>query len=191
VVAEGSEPTVGLSESERAGYEKCEGILQRGLITFYEVASALLRIQEGGWYRCEYRSFEQYCRERWNIGRAYAYRFIGAAERLKLLPGDDSVPRPVNEFQMRPFLKLEPEAFLGAWKRAVKNAKGGKVTIRIVQAVIRDLLPKEAEGKKKKRRKAKVPLGQFLALLNEAKRCMEKGESDKVLAASLTEMGLP
>jgi hypothetical protein len=101
---------------------------------------------------------------------------------MKLLPDDDPVPRPANEFQMRPFLKLEPEVFPGAWKKAVKTAKGGKVTTGIVRAVIRELYPDDADGKKRKRRK-QVPVGQCLALLNEAKRSMEKGERDLVLSA--------
>ena len=91
---------------------------------------------------------------------------MGAAERLKLLPSDDRLPRPANEFQMRPFLKLAPEEFPGAWKRALKTAKEGKVTTRVVQAVIRELLPSEQDqvraGKKGRRSKSKekLPLAQ-------------------------------
>jgi hypothetical protein len=40
-----------------------------------------------------------------------------------LIPGDENAPRPKNEIQMRPFLKLALEEFPRAWKRAVKNAK--------------------------------------------------------------------
>ena len=114
---------------------------------------------------------------------------MGAAERLKLLPSDDRLPRPANEFQMRPFLKLAPEEFPGAWKRALKTAKEGKVTTRVVQAVIRELLPGEQDqvgvGKKGKRSKSKekLPLAQVLLLLTEAKRQITKGETDKALAA--------
>jgi len=90
---------------------------------------------------------------------------------------------------MRPFLKLAPEEFPGAWKRAVKTAKEGKVTTSVVQAVIRELLPNDQDqvraGKKGKRSKskAKLPVGEVLTLLNEAKRQVQKGETDKALAA--------
>ena len=176
VASEPSELGEALTASERGELAECEGILERGLGTFFEVGHALLRIRDSWLYRATHSSFERYCQERWNLGRSYACRVIGAAERLKLLPSDDRLPRPANEFQMRPFLKLAPEEFPGAWKRALKTAKEGKVTTRVVQAVIRELLPGEQDqvgvGKQGKRCKSKekLPLAQVLLLLTEEKR---------------------
>ena len=176
VASEPSELGEALTASERGELAECEGILERGLGTFFEVGHALLRIRDNWLYRATHSSFERYCQERWNLGRSYACRVIGAAERLKLLPSDDRLPRPANEFQMRPFLKLAPEEFPGAWKRALKTAKEGKVTTRVVQAVIRELLPGEQDqvgvGKQGKRCKSKekLPLAQVLLLLTEEKR---------------------
>jgi hypothetical protein len=185
----GTEPPISLTEGERGELEECEKTIERGLGTFYEVGNALLTIRESCLYRITHTTFEQYCQERWDIGRSYAWRVMGASERLKLLPADDTLPRPANECQMRPFLKLAPGEFPGAWKRAVKTAKEGHVTASIVQAVIRELLLPNGQdqlraGKKKRtgKSKAKLPAGQFLALLNEAKRQVEKGETDKALA---------
>jgi hypothetical protein len=196
VVAKGTEPAVALTAGERGELDECEGIIEQGLSIVFEVGMALLRIRESRLYRDSHPTFEQYCHDRWNIGRSYAWRVMGAAERLKLLPGDDHLPRPENEFQMRPFLKLAPEEFPGAWKRAVKTAKEGKVTTRIVHAVIRELVPNNKNqvraGKKGKqgKGKAKWPEGQVLTLLNEAKRQVQKGETDKALAALDTIEGL-
>ena len=189
VAGEPSEPAVPLSPGERGKLEECEGILDRGLGTFFEVGDALLRIRESRLYRDTHTNFKQYCQERWNLGFSYVWRVMGAAERLKLLPNDDGLPKPANEFQMRPFLKLAPEEFPGAWKRAVKTAKDGKVTPNVVQAVIHELLPNNRNqvrpGKKGKRTKskAKLPAGQVLVLLTEAKRQIQNGETDKALAA--------
>ncbi len=112
---------------------------------------------------------------------------MGAAERLKLLPSSDHLPKPANEFQMRPFLKLAPEEFPGAWKRAVKTAKEGKVTTQVVQAVIRELLPNNEKQAGKNGEtstlKGKWPKGQVLVLLNETKRQIQKGETEKAVAA--------
>ena len=114
---------------------------------------------------------------------------MSAAERMKLLPCDDNVPRPANEFQIRPFLRLAPEQFPGAWKQAVKSAKEGRVTTRIVQAVIHDLMPTSQglaqanKGWKRSKSKAKLPVGRLLMLLYEAKQQVEKGETVKALAA--------
>jgi hypothetical protein len=182
-----TEPTA-LTEGEKGELAECEGIIDKGLGTFYEVGSALLRIREGRLYRPTHSSFERYCQDRWNIGRSYAWRIMGAAERFKMLPSDDNLQKPKNEFQMRPFLKIAPEGFPEAWKRAVKTAKEGRVTTSVVHAVINEMLPNnqnQVRARKRRERnksKAKLPVGQFLVLINEAKRQLEKGETDKVRA---------
>ena len=100
-----------LTAPEVVHFERCESILQRGLHTFFEVGIALLTIRDERLYRVDYPSFESYCKERWGIGRSYAWRLMGAAERLKLLPDDGTLPKPTSEFQVRPFLKIEPQLF--------------------------------------------------------------------------------
>jgi len=181
VVAEpGTEPPPPQSDIEKRDLAECEQIIEQGLVTFFEVGHALLKIRENRLYRPAYSSFKQYCQTRWNIGPSYAWRVIGAAERLKLLRDEDDVPRPENEFQMRPFLKLAPDQFPGAWSRVVKTAKG-KVTSKIVRAVIRELLPKKKRRQKKV--KMKLPAGQIFVLVNEARRQMVRGETEKALAA--------
>jgi hypothetical protein len=108
---------------------------------------------------------------------------------MNLLPGDDALPRPSNEFQIRPFLKLAAEEFPGAWRRAVKIAKEGTVTSRIVQGVVRELLPARhdrvvaATKLKRARARGRIPVGQILVLLFETKRRVEKGETEEALAA--------
>ena len=132
---------------------------------------ALLTIQESRLYRGTHSSFAHYCQERWNIGPSYAWRVMGSAERLKLLPLDAKLPRPVNEFQMRPFLKLSPEKFPAAWRQAVKAAKEGKITTSVVQAAIQDLIPNRRRQKEKRgKAKANLPEGQILVLLYEIRR---------------------
>src|SRR5579859_2061468 len=130
-----------LTPLEQSELARCEGILSRGLKTFFEVGAALLTIRESGLYRCQYHNFEAYCRERWGMGRSYAWRLIGAAERLKLLPNQGEIPWPSNEFQIRPFLRLEPEAFPKAWEQAVARAKNGVVTAALLRGVVAEIIP--------------------------------------------------
>jgi hypothetical protein len=129
-------PQALLTKQEMIELERCENVLQRGLDTFFEVGNALLTIRDGRLYRANYHTFASYCRERWGIGRAYAWRIIAAAGRVKLLPADGVIPRPTSEYQVRPFLKLEPGAFPQAWERAVSRATGGKVTPALVRSLI-------------------------------------------------------
>ncbi len=122
-------------------------VIDAKLGDFFEVGSALMEIKTKELYRETHKNFNTFCHERWGFGRSYANKLVGSAERIKLLPA--GVPKPANEFQMRPFLNLEPEEFPDKWKAIVKTAGGGKVTSKIVEKSLG--LPK----KKRKKRKAK------------------------------------
>lgn len=180
---------VPLLAEDKERLAECEDVLQRGLGTFFEVGSALLTIREARLYRDTYSNFETYCHERWGIGRTYAWRVIGAAERLRLLPAGQSVQRPTNEFQMRPFLRLQAEAFPGAWQQVLARAKDGKVTSELIRGFITEIAPQEPKtgrcsGKSDRLKFAKrfMP-GQIVALLHDAKRRIEKGENEQALEA--------
>jgi hypothetical protein len=73
---------------------------------------------------------------------------IGSAERIQLLPED--LPKPANEFQIRPFLKLEPEEFPKQWQTILDAAGERKVTSKIVEEALQ--LP----NRKRKKRKLKI-----------------------------------
>jgi hypothetical protein len=178
-----------LTEAEKKQIRECEVVLQKGLATFFEVGSVLLTIREGRLYRSSFSTFEGYCRERWGIGRSYAWRVIGAAERMKLLPSDGTIPKPGNEFQIRPFLKLDPTDFPKAWNEAISHAQGGKLTPKLIASVVRGLcdrkessLPKSRLAKRR-RLSEKISLGRILALLQEARHQIKKGESEQALVA--------
>ena len=181
------EQVVPLSGSETSELNRCEGVLRLGLNTFFEVGNALLTIRDLHLYRQTHSTFESYCQERWAIGRKHAWRLIGAAERLNLLPAAEVLRRPINEFQVRPFLKLKPEAFPMAWEQVIKRAKDGKVTPTLIRTLITEISPQgKDKAQVKNARQAKAPskstLGHMLMLLEEAKKRIEKGESELALA---------
>lgn len=174
------------SPEEEGHLASCEETLQRGLATFFEVGNALLKIRDLRLYRFSHGTFEAYCHERWNIGRTYAWRVIAAAERLKLLPQEPSGPRPVNEFQMRPFLKLEPEAFPRAWEAVVAKAKNGRITSTLIRGLLSEIAPEVKAPRKRKRSCAPIysrrfPVGEILVLLHETKRKIERHELEKAI----------
>lgn len=49
---------------------ECEAILARDLQTFWNVGSALDTVRIGKLYRATHLSFVEYCRARWNMGKA-------------------------------------------------------------------------------------------------------------------------
>jgi hypothetical protein len=106
-----------LDVSERAALLKCEKTIEEGRRTFVEVGNALAAIRDARLYRESHKTFEAYCRQRWDIGRAHAYRLIeSAAVASNLSPiGDKSCPsscpssQPQSEAAARALAKAPPE----------------------------------------------------------------------------------
>lgn len=109
-----------LTPDEARRLKQCEKIIERGLATFFEVGNALAEIRESRLYRLSYASFEDYCRERWQMSRFYAHRLIDAAQVVEnLLP---IVNLPTNEAQARELARLEPQLQKAAWHVVLKSA---------------------------------------------------------------------
>jgi len=135
-----------LSEREAEELATCERIIERGLRTFLEVGSALLKIRDLRLYRNEYATFEDYYRERWSLERSQVYRLMDAAEVTRNLQSSPmgEVPLPSNERQARPLTKLkDPEEQRKAWERAVTTA-AGRVTAAHVESIVREMLAQAA-----------------------------------------------
>jgi hypothetical protein len=130
---------------------------------------------------CHYSKTDPcYCRERWGIGRKYAWRVIGAAERVALLPAGGST----SEFQVRPFLGLERECFPKAWERVLECAGGGKVTLPVVRSVVREFSGKRKSPARRKGLRplrGKILLGRVVALVQETRKRVERREMEQAL----------
>lgn len=122
-----------LVKSEQKILAECEATIQKGLATFMDVGSALMRIRDGRLYRVEYKTFEAYCQEKWGIARAQAYRLMDASTIAgNLSPIGD---KPATESQVRPLAGLEPEEQREVWISATEKAEeeGRKVTAKDVE----------------------------------------------------------
>lgn len=127
-----------LSTSEESALSQYESTIERGLQTFYEVGNALAAIRDGGLYRSNYPTFEQYCQDRWGMGRNYVNKLVAASEVVDNL-GTIVPTLPTNESQVRPLTKLAPEDQPIAWQRAVETAPNGKVTGSHVASVVKEM----------------------------------------------------
>jgi len=126
-----------LDATERAALTDCEATIERGLQTFVEVGTALLTIRDRRLYRAQYKTFEDYCQERWGMSRPRAYQMIDAAAVVGTLSTIvDKVP--TTESQARPLTQLPPEVQPVVWQRAVETAPEGKVTAAHVQAAVNE-----------------------------------------------------
>jgi hypothetical protein len=131
--------TIDLSKPEAARLSELEEKIDSGLKTFLEVGRALKEIKELKLYRVAAGSFEKYVQQRFEIGRAQAYRLIDAAqidERLQVSPIGDK--RPVNESQFRALACVDENHVCEVWQKAVETAnKSGKsVSAKLVKEEI-------------------------------------------------------
>jgi len=125
-----------ISMDESRDFVRLEKIVERGLNTFLEVGNALTEIHDRRLYRCEYKTFEAYCRDKWKMDRTYAHRIMAAAETVEMLPMGN---KPTSERQARPLAKLPAEKRPEAWQRAVDRADGGQPTAADVEAVVEEV----------------------------------------------------
>jgi hypothetical protein len=116
-----------------------EETIEEGLRIFADVGSALLQIRDGKLYRADFKTFEEYCQEKWGMERAHAYRLIDSAkvvENLKSSPIGDKLEPPTTEAQTRPLALLAPEQQVEAWQEATEKApKGEKPTGGLVKKI--------------------------------------------------------
>lgn len=114
--------------------EVLESVIEAGMQTFVHVGNALLEIRDGRLYRTSHGTFEEYCQEKWQMGRNYANRMIAAAEVVTNLVPVGTIP--AGERQARPLTTLPPDAQREVWQEAVESAPNGKVTAAHVQATV-------------------------------------------------------
>lgn len=134
-----------LNIDESHELERCEVVIKQGLQTFIEVGQALMTIKEKRLYRIGFKTFEDYCVERWLITKTQANRLIQASETISNLT-PMGVVLPKIERQVRPLTSLEPEIQKEVWTEVV-NTHGDNITATKVQAIANDWKPINQEIK--------------------------------------------
>ena len=121
---------------------ECERIIERGLATFLEVGTALLRIRDGRLYRETHGTFEDYCRERWGFSRRNGYDLMRTAEvssAVQDLAHEPPTPPRESARELAP-LRDQPDAMGEVWTEAV-NRHGPRPTARQVREVVQEREP--------------------------------------------------
>ncbi len=126
-----------LSLFEETSLERDEAIIERGLESFVEVGTALLHIRDNRLYQKTHETFEDYCRERWDMTRGRINQIIRAVGVLENL--DTTVSKPETESQTRPLASLPPAEQRMVWDRAVETAPNGRVTAAHVEQVKKEM----------------------------------------------------
>lgn len=118
-----------------------EAVIKRGLIQVWEVATALADIREQKQYlEAGFKTFDEYCQERWEFGRNYATALMRGAEvfenvkanlneevnktqtRVSVLPTQEAQTRAIREATKEPAKQAE------VWVQAVEDAGGEQPT---------------------------------------------------------------
>ena len=150
----------GLSSEEKKTFRQCETVIRKGVKTFVQVGVALKEIQDQQLYREKHSTFDEYCKQRWEMSRSYAYRLIDSAKIAKELTtttsenkmspmgdksgkiGDNKSDSPKSERQVRPLRQLRSvHARREVWDSAVKASRNGMPTA----AVVEELAAKKAK----------------------------------------------
>lgn len=119
-----------ITSDEKLMLEAAEKIISTGLRTFLHVGQALAQVRDHRLYRQTHSTFEDYCRERWNITDRRARQMIDAADVVAALPTGTTVP--VSERSARELVGLAPEQAAQVIERAEAD-NAGKVTADTVR----------------------------------------------------------
>jgi hypothetical protein len=122
-------------EAERLA--ACEQIISEGLTTFMAVGNALIEIRQGKLYRSSHRTFESYCRERFQIKRQRAYELMGAADVVNSLSEisdkDDSLPLPQRESHANALAELPVDVRRQIWQQVNQEALRGRQSVTAIR----------------------------------------------------------
>jgi len=121
-----------LNIDESHELERCEVVIKQGLKTFIEVGQALMTIKEKRLYRISFKTFEDYCVEKWAFKRTHVYQLIEASAVISNLSAMANI-LPQSERQVRPLTSLEPEIQKEVWKEVVKQSEETREPITAIK----------------------------------------------------------
>ncbi len=147
-----NQPPPPLSAKEKRLFTRLEKDIEQNLKGFLKVGFALVTIRDQKLYREYYTTFEEYCREEWDLGRSRAYQLIDShdvMEHLSTMVDKSGVPTfrilPANERQTRPMIDIPMEQRGEAWTMVLEEAekKESKITASFTQHCIDALREKK------------------------------------------------
>ena len=123
-----------MTDEECARLEELESIVRNNFGAFVETGMALAEIRNRKLYRGgPYKTFEAYCKAIWEMNYRHANRLIassGVVENILSNFKDDDLKMgpigpilPINEFQVRPLTKLDPDMQVKAWRDVIQRSK--------------------------------------------------------------------
>ncbi len=135
--------------------EELESIIEKGITTFYEVGHALIEIRDKGLFLKSkggnFKTFEQYCFQKWGLARRTAYQYIAGTEvidnvrmcaQIKYLPS--------CEGQTRYLALLNPSRQIEAWQKITETVPQGSPTVKQIKQIVDDMRNKTSTPRRRK-----------------------------------------
>lgn len=106
----------------RTSREKIVGLGVRASIRAAKALYEIFSYRGGALWKASHDSFESYCREKWDYGKAHSYRLKDCGDFVVDLEKQSPIgDLPANEGQVRPILDLPRESRIRVWKAVVKD----------------------------------------------------------------------
>lgn len=141
VVEQDDDQLVVLSQIEQERLNELCGVVDRGIKTFVEVGMALAEIRDSRLYRETHPTFDDFCSERWDLGRSRVYQLMDGASVVNNVHNCGQII-PINEAQARPLTLFEADIQREIWsivlERSLEN--GGRITAALVSSVCAEYL---------------------------------------------------
>jgi hypothetical protein len=135
-----------LNSAEQEQLNLCETIIEKGYNTFIEVGNALFEIRNNKLYREKHSTFEEYCKQKWQIKRQRAYELMDAASIVNTL--SEISDKKNDEIKVSPSTNIReshavalgkvPEEMRNlVWQKVVDNQKenGKTITAKTIQFI--------------------------------------------------------
>ena len=132
-----------IEEAELLAQLECD--VRDGLKAVVAVEDALLMIHEGRLYRGTHSTFEAYCKDRWNLSRSTAYRYIGASKvKNHLSPLGDRIDlSKLPKSAFRHLTSLSSSDCERVMTKVIEGANSGqRVTAKMVSEKVQALSAK-------------------------------------------------
>lgn len=183
-----------LQSVEQKKLVDCEKTIRRGIKAFFEVGKALAIIKAERLYRCDYQTFDQYCKEKWDFSRIRAYQLINATACMEMLT-NVNIPLPQNESQVRPLLDIPESEIAGTWQMFIEDIGERPFTARDVREFVNRKLGKTTGaissrpfGKVSQRNESLSMTFELSTLVKEIARKTGRYGSDDELQALVTKL---
>jgi len=139
-----------LSRNEQRRLAELEAVVDTNLKGYINVGMALAEIRDSRLYRFEYKTFDEYMIQVWDVKAKRAYQLIKSAEAAKnlemiQLEEENQMSTmvdilPTSERQIRPLVPFSKEEQIEIWKRVLdtSSTENIRITSDLVEKCVRE-----------------------------------------------------